>query len=114
MEFVRRRSLEQEHTTLPGFHPENKQKMADTPTAERLLKAFADVSLTIIKHATGEEILRRLTPLSRVQEAIPGSFSFHVGVALQTSRRDKGLCSRWGFACPASPTGATTLSQGGV
>ena len=70
MEFVRRRSLEQEHTTLPGFHPENKQKMADTPTAERLLKAFADVSLTIIKHATGEEILRRLTPLSRVQEAI--------------------------------------------
>ena len=43
-----------------------------------------------------------------------GSFSFHVGVALQTSRRDKGLCSRWGFACPASPTGATTLSQGGV
>ena len=70
MEFVRRRSLEPEHTTLPGFHPENKQKMADTPTAERLLKAFADVSLTIIKHATGEEILRRLTPLSRVQEAI--------------------------------------------
>jgi hypothetical protein len=70
MEFVRRRSLEQEQTTLPGFHPENKQKMADTPTAERLLKAFADVSLTIIKHATGEEILRRLTPLSRVQEAI--------------------------------------------
>jgi len=70
MAFVRRRSLEQEHTTRPGFHPENKQKMADTPTAERLLKAFADVSLTIIKHATGEEILRRLTPLSRVQEAI--------------------------------------------
>jgi hypothetical protein len=70
MEFVRRRSLEQEHTTLPGFHPENKQKMADKPTAERLLKAFADVSLTIIKHAPGEEILRRLTPLSRGQEAI--------------------------------------------
>ena len=62
MEFVRRRSLEQEHTTLPGFHPENKQKMADTPTAERLLKAFADVSLTIIKHATGEEILRVGSP----------------------------------------------------
>jgi hypothetical protein len=70
MEFVRRRSLEQEHTTLPGFHPENKPKMADKPTAEWLLKAFADVSLTIIKHATGEEILRRLTPLSRGQEAI--------------------------------------------
>ena len=44
--------------------------MADKPTAERLLKAFADVSLTIITHAAGEEILRRLTPLSRAQEAI--------------------------------------------
>jgi len=70
MEFVLRRSLEKEQATLPGLHPENKQKMADKPTAERLLKAFADVSLTIIKHAAGEEILRRLTPLSRVQEAI--------------------------------------------
>jgi transposase len=70
LEFVLRRSLEQEQATLPGLHPENKQKMADTPTAERLLKAFTAVSLTIITHAAGEEILRRLTPLSRVQEAI--------------------------------------------
>ena len=70
MEFVLRRSLEQEQATLPGLHPENKQKMADKPTAERLLTAFADVSLTILRHAAGEEILRRLTPLSRVQEAI--------------------------------------------
>ena len=44
--------------------------MTDTPTAERILKAFADISLTIIKHAAGEEILRRLTPLSGVQEDI--------------------------------------------
>ena len=70
LEFVLRRSLEQEQATLPGLHPENKQKMADKPTAERLLQAFTDVSLTIITHAAGEEILRRLTPLSRVQEAI--------------------------------------------
>ena len=51
----------------------------DKPTAERILKAFADVSLTIIKNATGEEILknatgeeilRRLTPLSGLQEDI--------------------------------------------
>jgi transposase len=70
MEFVLRRSLEKDQAALPGLHPENKRKMADKPTAERLLKAFADVSLTIIKHAAGEEILRRLTPLSRAQEAI--------------------------------------------
>jgi len=44
--------------------------MTDTPTAERILKAFADVSLTIIQNAAGEDILRRLTPLSGVQEDI--------------------------------------------
>ena len=55
MEFVLRRSLQTDQTKLPGLHPENKTKMTDTPTAERILKAFSDVSLTIIKHAAGEE-----------------------------------------------------------
>src|SRR6266446_2695290 len=70
MEFVLRRSLENEHAKLPGLHPENKQKMADKPTAERLLKAFSDISLTIIKNAAGEDMLRRLTPLTGLQEDI--------------------------------------------
>jgi len=69
-EFVLRRSLAQEQATLPGLHPENKRKRTGTPTAERLLQAFVGVSLTIIQSATGEEILRRITPLSAVQEAI--------------------------------------------
>jgi transposase len=69
-EFVLRRSLEAEQARLPGLHPENKQKRTDKPTAERLLKAFSGISLTIIKNVAGEEILRRLTPLSRVQEDI--------------------------------------------
>src|SRR5205823_6114252 len=70
IEFVLRRSLETEQARLPGLHPENKQKRTDKPTAERLLKAFSGISLTIIKNAAGEEILRRLTPLSGVQEDI--------------------------------------------
>jgi transposase len=70
MEFVLRRSLQTEQTTLPGLHPEHKTKMTDKPTAERILKAFADVSLTILKNAAGEDILRRLTPLSGLQEDI--------------------------------------------
>jgi transposase len=70
MEFVLHRSLAQAQASLSGLHPENKQKVTDQPTAERLLQAFSDVSLTIIKHASGEEILRRLTPLSGVQEDI--------------------------------------------
>jgi transposase len=70
MEFVLRRSLQTDQTKLPGLHPENKQKMTDKPTAERILQACADVSLTIIKNAVGEEILRRLTSLSGLQEDI--------------------------------------------
>jgi transposase len=69
-EFVLRRSLETAQARLPGLHPENKQKLTDTPTAERILKAFSDISLTIIKNAAGEDILRRLTPLSGLQEDI--------------------------------------------
>jgi len=70
MEFVLRRSLAQDQARLPNMHPENKQKRTDKPTAERILQAFAGVSLTIIEHATGEEILRRLTPLSGLQKDI--------------------------------------------
>src|SRR5256885_7618489 len=70
MEFVLRRALQTAHTTLPGLHPEHKTKMTDQPTAERMLKAFADISLTIIKTAAGEDVLRRLTSLSRLQEDI--------------------------------------------
>jgi transposase len=70
MEFVLRRSLQTEQTTLPSLHPENKHKMTDKPTAERILKACADVSLPIIKNAVGEEILRRLTSRSGLQEDI--------------------------------------------
>ena len=70
MAFVLRRSLEKDQAKLPGLHPEHKKKRTDKPTAERTLKAFSGVSLTIIKHAAGEEILRRLTPLSKLQEDI--------------------------------------------
>ena len=69
-EFVRRRSLETAQARRPGFHPEHKHKRTDKPTAERILQAFAGISLTIIQHAAGEDMLRRLTPLSGVQEDI--------------------------------------------
>jgi transposase len=70
MEFVLRRSLQTDQTTLPGLHPANQARITDKPTAERILQAFADVSLTIIKNAAGEDILRRLTSLSGLQADI--------------------------------------------
>ena len=55
---------------MPGLPPEHKQKMTAKPTAERILQAFSNIALTIIKNAAGEDILRRLTPLSGLQEDI--------------------------------------------
>jgi transposase len=69
-EFVLRRSLETEQATLSGLHPENKHKRTDKPTAERILRAFSGISLTMIKNTAGKDILRRLTPLSELQEDI--------------------------------------------
>jgi hypothetical protein len=68
--FVLRRSLAQDHATLPCFHPENRQKTTNTPTAERILNACSDVSLPIFKTAAGEPILHRLTPCSTLQQHI--------------------------------------------
>src|SRR2546428_1606001 len=89
-EFVLRRSLEHAQASLPGLHPENKQKVTDKPTAERILKAFSDVSLTIIKNAAGEEILRRLTPLSGVQEEILQRQGLGTSLYRQLEMRDIG------------------------
>jgi transposase len=82
-EFVLRRSLQHEQAHLPGLHPENGKKMTNTPTAERLLKAFSAVSLTIIQTAAGEEIRRWLTPLSALQQAILS----RLGLATSLSRQ---------------------------
>lgn len=83
MECVLRRSLQQDQATRPGLPLENTTKRTDKPTAERVLKACADVALTIIQHATGEDLLRRLTPLSGLQEAILQ----RLGLGTQLSRQ---------------------------
>ena len=70
IEFVIRSSLPVDKAKLPNLHPENRKKETDKPTAERILKAFSNISLTIIRDAAGNEILRSLTPLSAVQQAI--------------------------------------------
>jgi len=70
MEFTLRRSLQKDQATLSGLHPENRNKGSDKPTAERVLKAFSKVTLTIIKDTAGREVGRWLTPLSSVQQDI--------------------------------------------
>jgi len=85
-----RRSLKQDQGRLPGLHPENKQKRTDKPTAERILKAFAGVSLTIIQNAAGEEILRRLTPLAALQEAILQRLGLDAALYRQLEMQEMG------------------------
>lgn len=68
IEFVVRRSLLADNTRLSGLFPENQKKETDKPTAERILKTFVSITLTIIQNAFGQELLRYLTPLSPVQQ----------------------------------------------
>ena len=53
-----------------GLHLESRNQQTNKPTAERVLKAFDKISLTIIQEAAGNEIRRWLTPLSAVQQDI--------------------------------------------
>ena len=90
LEFVLRRSLENDQAQLPGLHPENRHKMTDTPTAERLLNACSDVSRTIIKTAAGEDILQRLTPLSELQQDILQRLGLDTSLYQQLEIHDTG------------------------
>src|SRR5207244_6006824 len=89
-EFVRRRSLQNDPAKLPGLHPDNRTKLTDTPTAERLLKAFSDVSLTSIKPATGEDRRRRLTSLSPFQQEILRRLGLEASLYRQLEMHDIG------------------------
>jgi hypothetical protein len=82
-EFTLRRSLQRGQAKLPGLHPENRNQGTDKPTAERVLKAFSKVSLTIIKNRVGREIGRWLTPLSSVQQDILQRLGFDASLYSQ-------------------------------
>ena len=44
LEFILRRSLQQDQATLPGLHLENRNQQTNKPTAERVLKAFDNLA----------------------------------------------------------------------
>lgn len=69
LEFVIRRSLQEDCALMTGLDPNYPFNPTDKPTAECLLKAFSKISLTIIKNRNGE-VMRYLTPLSDLQMEI--------------------------------------------
>ncbi len=68
IEFVVRRQLEQSGESLLGLHPENPKKASQRPTTERLLKAFDNITLTLVV-IRGKQY-RAVTPLNPLQKKI--------------------------------------------
>jgi len=68
IEFVGHRQLSQTQDTLRGLYRENPQKPTARPSTERRLKAFDQITLTIIE-GDGKSY-RQLPPFTPVQEKI--------------------------------------------
>ena len=68
IEFVVRRALQREQSQLVGLHAENPKLATNHPTTERLLQAFSNITLTIIR--LPERVVRHLTPLTALQVRI--------------------------------------------
>jgi transposase len=68
LEFVGRRQLAAEGVKLAGLYAGNPKRETDRPTAERLLEAFQDITLTIIKGP--QQTDPQVTALSPLQQRI--------------------------------------------
>ena len=68
MEFVARRALQSQHETLAGLYEGTPHNTTDRPTAERLLKAFEDITLLRIR--VGQEVRYQLSGFSKLHRRI--------------------------------------------
>lgn len=69
--------LKAHQCALAGLFPGQASRETATPTTERLLKAFDNITLIIIRK--GQRIERHLTALSALQKDILGLFKCPVG-----------------------------------
>src|SRR5216683_182527 len=74
LEFVGRRQLAAEGTKLAGLYAGNPKRATARPTAERLLEAFEDITLTIVKGP--QQTDRYVTALSPLQQRMLGILGF--------------------------------------
>jgi uncharacterized protein YbjT (DUF2867 family) len=68
LEFVARRQLAQQTAPLQGLYAGNPQRATQQPTAERLLRAFDDI--TWYQVADDQTTWQQVTPLSDLQRRI--------------------------------------------
>jgi transposase len=74
LEFVGRRQLAAAGTKLDGLYAGNPRRETARPTAEHLLEAFEDITLTIVKGP--QRIVRHMTALSPLQQRILALLGF--------------------------------------
>jgi transposase len=67
-DYTAKEALAQENKQLGGIFPGNPKRGTATPTTERMLQAFDNIHLLIMK--LGSQVRYQLTPLSAVQERI--------------------------------------------
>lgn len=67
-DYAAREALAQENEELTGIFPGNPNRSTATPTTERMLQAFDNIHLLVMR--LGPQIRYQLTPLSAVQERI--------------------------------------------
>ena len=68
VEYQVRRGLAQNQGTLRGLYAAQPSRATARPTAERLLGAFKEITLTVL--ATPQQTLRHLPPLTDLQQQI--------------------------------------------
>lgn len=78
LEFVIRRHLAAEGGRLAGLYAGNPKRATARPTAERLLEAFQEITLTVIQEPY--QTRRHLTPLSEVQQRILALLGFSTDI----------------------------------
>lgn len=67
-DYAAKEALAQENDVLTGIYPGNPRRGTATPTTERMLQAFDNIHLLIMR--LGPQVRYQLTPLSVVQERI--------------------------------------------
>jgi transposase len=68
LEFEARRQLAERNEKLAGLYAGNPKRSTSRPTAEALLEAFDNVTLSVV--SLGDQVYRHLTPLSTLQARI--------------------------------------------
>jgi len=68
VEYIVREGLQASQETLSGLYAGNPQRKTAHPTTERLLRAFCDITLTVVY--LEDRTIRHVTPLSQLQRRI--------------------------------------------